>query len=228
VSTRSPIAKRWHALATSIDGRNQRERVLLFLVTIAVAYFICYFSLFKPLFAQEAKIQQKLALNRSNLVALQLQTQEMLAKAQQDPDLPNRKRLEELTNQLNDIDAPMAELMRSLVRPKEMTAMVKAVLSGLRNVRVVSLENLPPEAVSPQNAAHDDKPVVASTPLYKHGLRIAVKGGFYDILGFFRDLEKLSWKVLWDQADIKTERYPESTAVVTVYTLSTDESWISL
>ncbi len=228
MSKPSPIVKRWHDLAAYIDGRNQRERVLLLLVTIAVVYFMCYFSLFKPLFAYEAKIQESLALNQTNLLALQGQAREMLAKIEQDPDQPNRTRLEELTLQLNEIDAPMADLMRSLVRPKEMTAMVKAVLSGRRNVSVVSVENLPPEAVTPQEAAQGDKPVAASAPLYKHGLHITVKGGFHDLLGFFSDLEKLSWKVLWDQADIKTERYPESTAEVTVYTLSTDESWISL
>ena len=142
--------------------------------------------------------------------------------------MPNRERLAEPTRQLSAVDAPLAEVMKSLVSHKQTNALVKAVLSNHRQLNVVSLVNVAPEAVAARDTAGSAKPVNAAAPLYKHGLRIEFKGSFRDIVGFFSDLEKLNWKVLWDEADIKTEHYPESTAPVTVYTLSTDEAWISL
>ncbi len=224
----SSLQRRWQTLAALIDARNLRERALLFFATLAVVFVICQFAIFNPLHAYQAALRQKLSDDQTTLASLRKQTEEKLAKVQQDPDMPNRKRLQELTRQLDAVDAPLAEMMKSLVSPKEMTALVKAVLSSHRRLKVVSLVNLPPEAMAMPAAAGEAVPANNTVPLYKHGLRIEFKGGFRDIVRFFSDLEKLSWKVLWDKVDIKTDRYPESTAAVTVYTLSTNEAWIGL
>lgn len=224
----SSIQRRWQTLAASIDGRNLRERALLFFTALAMVYAICQFGVFNPLHAYQAALQKKLSDGQTTLTSLRKQTGEMLAKVRQDPDLPNRKRLQELTRQLDAVEAPLTEMMKSLVSPKEMTALVKAVLSSHRSLKVVSLVNLPPEAIAIPAAAGETVPAKNTVPLYKHGLRIEFKGGFRDMVRFFSDLEKLSWKVLWDKVDIKTDRYPESTATMTVYTLSTNEAWIGL
>lgn len=222
------IQQRWHTLRALIDSRSLRERALLFFTAIAMAYVICHFALFNPLRAYQDTLQKRLSADQADLAALHKQTEEILAKTREDPDMPNRQRLAELTRQLGEADAPVAELMKSLVSPREMAALVKDVLSTHRQLNVVSLVNLPPEPVAAKTAAQGAEPVSATPAIYKHGLRIEFKGTFRDIVEFFRALEGLSWKVLWAEADIKTEHYPESTATVTVYTLSTDEAWISL
>ena len=228
MSTTAVLQQRWQSLATKIDSRSSRERIFIFLVAVAGVYLIVHFAVSNPLRAYQAKLQQRLTINLANMSALQKQSAEMLVKTRQDPNGPNRERLADLTRQLDAVDAPLAKLMKSLVSPKEMTALVKAVLSSHRRLNVVSLENIPPETLTAQDVTGKPKPVNATAPLYKHGLRIEFKGSFRDIVGFLADLEQLSWKVLWDKADIKTEHYPESIATVTVYTLSTDKAWISL
>ena len=228
MSTPAILQQRWQYLATKMDSRSLRERIIIFLVAIAGAYLIVHYAVSNPLRAYQATLQQRLSATQASISILQGQTAEMLANTRQDPNRSNRERLAELTRQLNAVDAPLADLMKSLVSPKEMTALVKAVLSSHHQLHVVSLENVPPESLTSQDATGKPKPVNVAAPLYKHGLRIEFKGSFRDIVGFLSDLEQLSWKVLWDKADIKTEHYPESTATVTVYTLSTDKAWISL
>ena len=222
------IQQRWHGLRTLIDSRGLRERVLLFFAAMAVACVLCHFALFNPLRAYQNGLQQKLSAAQAELADLQKHSAEILTKTRQNPNQSNRKRLAELTRQLGEVEAPVAELMKSLVSPKEMASLVKDVLSDHRRLHVLSLVNLPPEPLAPKAAAGDTKPVSTAPPLYRHGLRIEFKGGFRDIVEFLSALEGMSWKVLWDQTDIKTEHYPESTVTVTVYTLSTDEAWISL
>ena len=228
MSTPAVLQQRWQSLATKIDSRSLRERIIIFLVALAGTYLFVHFAVSNPLRTYQATLQQRLSSSQASISILQGQSAEILAKMRQDPNGPNRERLAELTRQLNAVDAPMAELMKSLVSPKEMTALVKAVLSNHRQLHVLSLENLPPESLTSQDATGKPKPVTIAAPLYKHGLRIEFKGSFRDIVGFLADLEQLSWKVLWDKADIKTEDYPKSIATVTVYTLSTDKAWISL
>ena len=228
MSSYAAIQERWLSLTTLIDSRSLRERIFILLVLIAVACTMVHFAVSKPLSAYQTKLQQKLSTSQTNISTLQMKSEAMLTKTRQDPNAPNRRRLAELTKQINAVDAPMAELMKSLVSPKEMTSLVKAVLSNHHQLNVVSLENLPPKALTNQIPDKKSDPKNTTTPLYKHGLRIKFKGSFRDIVGFFADLEQLSWKVLWDKADIETEAYPESIATITVYTLSTDKAWISL
>ena len=210
MSSYAAIQQRWHSLTTQIDSRSLRERTFILLVLFAMAYTMVHFAVSKPLNAYQVKLQQKLSTSQTDISALQMKSEAMLAKTRQDPNAPNRRRLAELTKEINAVDAPLAELMKSLVSPKEMTSLVKAVLSNHHRLNVVSLENLPPKALTTQAPDKKSDPKNTTAPLYKHGLRIKFKGSFRDIVGFFADLEQLSWKVLWDKADIETEAYPES------------------
>jgi len=226
------IRRIWGPLAARLDARTARTRAALYFISLAAVYVLCQFALLNPLHSYQAALQQRLLAKQNALAVAQAEFQKMQAKTRQDPDLPNRERLREVTRQLGELESPVTELMKSLVSPEEMTSLVKTLLAERRRPSLIRMENLPPVDISKQAPAdkNEKKPQPAKTaaPLYKHGLRIEVKGGFRDIVAFCSDLEKLNWKVLWDKADIKTEHYPVSTAVITVYTLSRDAAWISL
>ena len=64
--------------------------------------------------------------------------------------------------------------------------------------------------------------------VYKHGMRVELRGGYMDILRYLKSLEALPWKVFWGQAVLKTEKYPDSRLDLLIYTLSTHEGWIGL
>ncbi len=222
------LAGRTQVLMQWVDGRSLRERVMLFATALAIVFVISIFAVFSPLHKQRAQLSAELDGKQSELASLQTQTSNLAMQLTQDPDAGNQARLRELTQQLREVDAPLAELMNGLVSPKEMTQLVQSLLSQNHQLRVVKVENLPPHVIQENNAEGDMPPPEPVVPLYKHGLRIEVSGGYRDIVTFLINLEALPWRVLWDQVDVRTEKYPVSSATVVVYTLSMDQAWIGL
>lgn len=233
------LRHRWCALLAQIDSRNQRERIMLLCVTLALLYALFQVAAYNPLRKYHTQLQARITANQANLTAVQTKMQELRAHIGKDPNMPYRAHLDELTRRLDGADAPLTEIMKSLVTPQEMTALVNSVLSRHRELKTVRVENLPfeelrdpsPPAEQPDKKAGptpQSNPTPETEPLYKHGLRIEVHGGFREIVAFIRELEQMHWRVLWDTVDIKTERHPASSAEITVYTLSRDNTWISL
>ncbi len=64
--------------------------------------------------------------------------------------------------------------------------------------------------------------------LYRHGMRIQVKGNYLDIIRVLRSMEGLPWKVFWGEVSVKTEKYPQSHATVVIYTLNQDRAGIGI
>ena len=221
------FGERIQTLTRWIDGRSLRERVILFTTGLALVFVISTLAVFAPLHKQRAQLGAELHNKQSELAALQTQTAELAVQLTQDPDAPNQARLRELTEQLREVDAPLAEMMKGLVSPQEMTQLVRTLLSQNRQLKVVNMENLPPRAIQGE-AAEGETPPEPVVPLYKHGLRIEVNGGYRDIVAFLMNLEALPWQVLWDEVNVRTEEYPISSAKVVVYTLSMDQAWIGL
>lgn len=223
---------RWRAWAAKIDARSQRERVMLLFVTLAVLYVLFQLAAYNPLRKYQALLQTRITTNQANLVAVQIKMQELREHISKDPNMPNRARISELTDRLNEASTSMSELMKSLVSPQDMPALVYGVLARHRELKVARVENIPFEELRPlpppEESDKKAEPTSEADPLYKHGLLIEVEGEFREIVMFMRELEQMNWKVLWDTVDIRTERHPKSTAEISVYTLSRDDAWISL
>jgi MSHA biogenesis protein MshJ len=75
-----------------------------------------------------------------------------------------------------------------------------------------------------EDAAH------ASTPLgkhvFKHGVRITVRGSYPDMLRYLETLEHLKAQMFWGRAELTVTRYPVAELTLTVYTLSLDKTWL--
>ena len=59
-------------------------------------------------------------------------------------------------------------------------------------------------------------------------LQIEFKGSYLSTLEYLQALNKLPWKFYWDSLELKVDKYPVSTIVITVHTLSFHEGWIGV
>ena len=64
--------------------------------------------------------------------------------------------------------------------------------------------------------------------VYKHGVKIELKGQFLDVLDYMIALEKMNWKVYWKSFHYTSERYPQGKASIVVETLGFDNGWIGV
>lgn len=213
------LRARLRLLAERIDALTLRERGIMFVTVLAALYFVSSALIFTPLRVQSQRLEGQLKIQRDQLAALNTQIQKTVDAATRDPDADNAARLKELSEKLGIVDPRLAQATQGLVSPRDMARLVEQVLTRNRALQVIRVESLPPAPIDGQSG---------SSGLYKHGMRIEVRGRYLDLVNYMRALETLPWKVLWERATLATEDYPNSRLTLVIYTLSLREGWIGI
>lgn len=217
--------KRLRAWGERIDEMSLRERALSFLVVIGALYALASIALFAPLRGEQVRLEKELAAKRNQIQAFDRQTQAILDASAKGGDTEQQRRLTALQQQLQTLDTSLNGATQGLVSPQEMGRLVDQVLRRSGALQVVRIENLPP---TPLFGEKDGAGAAGQQMIYKHGLRMELRGRYVDIVNYLRALEGLPWKVLWGDVSLRTDATPYSTVTLTLYTLSLQSTWLGL
>lgn len=207
-----------------IDAMSLRERGLIFVTLLVAMYFVAVNVLFGPVNAEKDRLQKQVNQLREETRMLEIQVQGLVSGGENDPEAVKRKKFASLQENLKTMDETLSRVTAGLVSPKEMTKLVEQMLLKNRGLEVIKVESLPSTPLL-EGAAEGGPD---GSMVYKHGMRIELKGGYLDILRYLRSLEGLEWKVFWGQITLQTEKYPVSKVNLLIYTLSTHKGWIGL
>ncbi len=207
-----------------IDAMSLRERGLIFVTLLVAMYFVAVNVLFGPVNAEKDRLQKQVNQLREETRMLEIQVQGLVSGGENDPEAVKRKKFVSLQESLKTMDETLSRVTAGLVSPKEMTKLVEQMLLKNRGLEVIKVESLPSTPLL-EGAAESGPD---GSMVYKHGMRIELKGGYLDILRYLRSLEGLEWKVFWGQVTLQTEKYPVSKVNLLIYTLSTHKGWIGL
>ncbi len=219
------LKARLKQLAERIDALSVRERGLVFFAVMAVLYLIAYNVVFGPLRSEQARLERELKTRREQVQAANQQLEALFSGDGAGGE--NRAKVAALTRQLAELDAQMDKMTAGVVTPKEMAKLVEQMLTHNKNLELIKLEALAPTVVG-----DDAKPAAArpapGTAVYRHGMRIELKGRYFDIVEYLKALERLPWKVFWGEVSFETDKYPLSKVNLVIYTLSRDPGWIGV
>ncbi len=212
-------------LTDRIDAMSLRERALIFVTVLVVVYFVAVNLLFVPVNVEKDRLQKQVDQLRQENRMMDTQIQNMLTGGAHNQDADKRAKIAALRADLSQMDATLSKTTSGLVSPQEMTRLVEQMLLKNHGLQVLKVESLPAAPLLEGNADAN----TAGTPMiYKHGMRIELKGGYLDILRYLKSLEALPWRVFWGEASLKTDKYPDAQLSLLIYTLSTHEGWIGL
>lgn len=232
----------WQRFAAKIDSRNQRERTLIFIMAIVVSLALVNTALFDPLRAKAKRLSQEAAQQREQLADLGAKIQAARQTGKIDPDAPLRVRLAAVKQGLEQAAIELKGTQESLVPPDRMARLLEDMLSQNHNLKLVSLSTLPVSGVleKPEEKGEKAKtsgPVPTqkakaesetAPAIYKHGVEITVAGSYADLAQYLAALEKLPWHMYWGKAEMHVEEYPRVVLKVTLYTLSMEQTWLSV
>lgn len=231
------LRPRLRAIGERIDAMSLRERAIIFVALLAGVYLVADQMVLKPLGLERERMQRQLTSKHEQIQSYERQLQMMLTGTD-DPNSPVAQKILALQQQLSTLDDILAKSTGGLVSPRDMARLVEEILSRHRQLTVVRLESLTPEPIQEAGATaspNTGSAAAAHTPaaagesgLYKHGMRIVVKGTYHDLLAYLRTLEGLQWKVFWGKVTLEAEDYPISQLTLELYTLSTHKGWIGL
>jgi len=215
------MRERLRQLGARIDDMSLRERALIFIALLVVFYLVATNLVFAPVTAERGRVERDLKAKREKTLALEAQIQGIFSGEQGQ----GQARMAALESELKSLETRLSGMTTGLISPQEMTRVVEQILTRNRTLEVIRVESL---------AA---RPILENTPgaarltgatVYKHGMRIELKGRYLDILTYLHALEGLPWKVYWSQVTLDVKEPPMATVTLVIHTLSFKEGWIGV
>lgn len=221
------VKARFKVLADRIDAMSVRERGLVFFAVIVVLYLFAQNVVFGPLRAEQGRFENDIKTKREQVRNVDNQLSALVAGVPLDADARNRSKLAALTQQLQELDARVDRMTVGMVSPQEMAKLIEQMLSRNKKLALVKLEALAAKPIDQEPAgAAAAKPPEAT--MYRHGMRVVLRGRYFDIVEYLKTLERLPWKVSWGEVSLETDKYPISKVSFVVYTLSRNPGWIGV
>lgn len=218
-------------LEQRINAMTLRERGILFMVILALLFWLASNVVFSSLRSEQQRLEQDVRGRLADLQTLSEQSQAVQQALEQDPEALADARIKQLKQQLTDEEASVAHLVRGLVTPQAMPQLVRDVLAKNRALQVIKLENLPAESLNPASttgAPAEATPENPAAQVYRHGMRIELRGQYVDIVRYLRALEAMQSKVFWGEVQFQSEEYPVSRVTLLIYTISLNQAWLEV
>ena len=147
-------------------------------------------------------------------------------------------------------------LRGGLVDSGQITSLLARLLEQSQGVRLVSLESagvtpvsagrvtaapVTPgaspttpavQAGSGGSSASANAAPVAPTPatpaLYRHGVRLVLRGDYRSLVHYLARVEQLPWTIYWDEVSLTVDKHPVVEVGIEFHTLSEQEEWLQI
>lgn len=224
------LRQSWSRLNDRYLALSRRERTLVALALVLGPLLVGYSLLVDPLSTRQKVMETTLATDGATAARLQAEVANLQQQLAIDPDAGRKADLAALNGERDKLDDQLRQFSSVLVRPEQMNGLLESLLARQAGLRLISLKTLAPQSVLPVADVKEGeaKPVERSFDLYRHGVEIRLEGRYGQLQAYLSQLEKLQQKLLWGQLDYQVIDYPRAELTLTVYTLSSERTWLAL
>ncbi len=214
---------------------NPREQWLALGVGTVVLVIIYLLALHDPTTAANSRLQTQVAAAKDRRTKAMTEMAELEAKLKADPNRAYQAQLLATIAESERLNKELNQLTVTLVTPDKMRLVLEQLLKKQSGLSLISLRSFS-EAVHSQtdtdpNAISSLKKKDSAPPpalLYRHGVKITLEGGYFDLIKYLRSVEESGWKIFWDRLDYKVTAAPIARIEITVFTLSREAEWIGV
>lgn len=211
---------------TKFDALNERERLAVMLLSVVAIIIIFIELLISPLNQKYEVIDKQIIGLQNQTKQLENQITQLRSKKNIDPDFQGKQKIKLLKEQISNIDVRLKEKMHGLIEPKQMAKVLEVVLAQNTDLKLQRVQSLGAKPLSSLKAKEGE--VSESLGIYQHGMEIEFEGSYLSTLKYLKALDELPWNFYWDVLELNVDKYPVSTIVITVHTLSFHEGWIGV
>lgn len=218
--------KQLQQLFDKFDALNERERISVMLLSVVAVIIIFVELLISPLNQQYDVIDKQIINLQNQTKQLESQVATMGSKRDRDPNFQEKQKLKLLNEQITNLNAQLKEKMHGLIEPKQMAKVLEVVLAQNTDLKLQRVQSLAAVPLSPLKAKEGE--AAEALGVYRHGLQIEFKGSYLSTLKYLKALDELPWNFYWDVLELNVDKYPVSSIVITVHTLSFHKGWIGV
>ncbi|TAJ77940.1 MAG: agglutinin biogenesis protein [Gallionellaceae bacterium] len=230
-----PLFKgQWEKFVAKIDGMSLRERALIFAAAAFLLVSLINALFLDPLLAQQKKLSMQVIQQQEKMKDIQAQLEALVQAKKDDANSPLRDRMKQIQQQLREGEIYLKSRRDKLVPPERMGGLLEQVLSKNGHLQLVEMATLPvtplieASAAKPEGGAVTVRSAGQERQVYKHGVKITVRGSYADLLQYLAALEKLPTQMFWGSAKMSAAQYPSVELTLTLYTLSLDTVWLQV
>ncbi len=221
--------QRLKAIAAKIDAMSLRERVMMFCAGAASIVFLLYSMMLNPLYARQTVLRAQISQQQNIIAGINTEITAAVQAYAADPDQANRVQLNAVQADSAALGASLRAMQGGLIAPERIAPLLESILKSNGRLRMVGLKTLPVTLLDGTPANAPAKPEAAKLPLlYRHGVEVAVRGNYLDMVDYMDALEAMPARLFWGKANLEVEAYPNARLTLTLYTLSLDEKWMTL
>lgn len=211
------LRAQWQAWAGQVAALSLRERLLILLTGMVLLGAGGIYGWLDEADTRLSQDRQALSAAQRDLEIMALENRGKQARLARDPDQTVREQLARVDGALGRLDAQLKAHTVDLIPAHEMPAVLEALLSRSANLHMVALSSL-----APQPLMAGDRRI----NLFKHGIRLKLEGGYFDVYQYLKALEALPRHFYWQQFDYRVETHPKAVVEMEIYTLSTSKEFI--
>ena len=238
------MKEQWKNYADKFLNITPREQYLIIATGLVMIIFTFFSFAIDGNMVASAKLTQQIravsSTNKSTTATIAILEQALT----EDPDVAIQKQINGYTNKLSLVDGELLELTSGLINPIQMRYALIDLLKLQRGVALLSFEVIEAQPLVVPSADNKEQTEVSSQgkvvkrgnsqqeqqalTLYKHGIKLKLRGGYFQLRDYLVQLEKLQWKFFWQKFDYQLTEYPNSELVIEMYSLSTNKEFIGV
>ena len=215
--------ERWQALQVWFGLRPARERLILMLAIGVVLGYAWLLLGLDTLTARAADAERQLLQIQRENAALSNAHAALKNSAEEEPNSALQRQIARLEAQNARLDVEVGAMSVTLVEPERMAMVLSRVMAKQPNIELIGMQNRSAEQLF-FRAVDSGEPLV----VFKHGLRLELKGRYLDALKYLADIEALGVRFFWESVTYEAEEYPDGILTIDVFTLSTQEQLINV
>jgi MSHA biogenesis protein MshJ len=216
--------KYWALAQARMDVISLRERVIVFSAFVLIAILAIDNFMLEPLMLRQKAAVEKLAQQQKQESLLQASLQELQKAKAEEQHSPLHERIALLKSELEQSERALQARRDGMIAPDEMAGLLERVLHN-NQLDLVELKTLPVSVLSDIPASGGES---AAPKIYKHSVKIVVRGSYPALYRYLVALEKLPEQMFWGDMDLTVEKYPDVQISLTLYTLSQDKVWLRI
>lgn len=214
-------------MITAYENISPREQKIVLSTFVVVLSLLGYMLMIEPLLLNSLQlVEEKNKLTKTN-TALSQQIDKTKNRKIDNPNLALEAQLKKLLEKSQSSQKKIDLLTRALVAPKQMVSLLEEVLTQDKQLKLISLTNLPEEAMSiegqsqrnrldaPNNNAENKEALI-----YRHTFEIELEATYDSTVSYLKRLDSLPWQLFWQDLKYESTVYPKGRLSLRVYTLS--------
>lgn len=236
----------WQEYCNKYLQLTVREQYLILLTGLVAVFFILFYFFVDPVMIANQQANKTIERIVKKNQSTQNSITEINMALQNDPNQVAEDKIAQFEAKLAKIDGKLLALTSELINPVQMRYALVDLLNLEKGVSLLSFELLGAKPLLVNNkqatgqktnqkqgqeldSAHTNtNDETSQLNLYRHGIKIKLSGGYFQLQSYLKQLEQLKWKFFWQDFNFELKEYPQSELEITIYSLSTKKEFVGV